>query len=117
MTSVLILGGYGNFGKRIASELVASAVPVVIAGRNQQKAEALAAELGELASPACFDVRTEALDAAAVGQTTSSSPPVVIWPFKFVAVVGIGLFALQVFANALRHFLGEPAPGAGAGAP
>lgn len=50
MTSdVLILGGYGNFGKRNADALVRSGVSVIIAGRNQQKAEALAATLGSLA--------------------------------------------------------------------
>ena len=39
---VLILGGYGNFGKRIARALAADAIPVVIAGRNREKAEELA---------------------------------------------------------------------------
>lgn len=61
---VLILGGYGNFGKRIARVLVADGVPVVIAGRNRDKAEELAKQLPDgLAEAACFDVKTE-LDAA-----------------------------------------------------
>lgn len=56
MTSdVLILGGYGNFGKRIAHALVGSGVPVIIAGRNQQKAEALAVTLGSLAKAEMVD--------------------------------------------------------------
>lgn len=53
---VLILGGYGNFGKRIAAALVAKSIPVVIAGRDRQKAEQLAAALGELVTTACFDI-------------------------------------------------------------
>lgn len=55
MNKVLILGGYGNFGKRIAHALVRSGVPVIIAGRNQQKAEALAMALGSLAKPEMVD--------------------------------------------------------------
>ncbi len=45
MDKVLILGGYGNFGKRIAVALVRSHVPVIIAGRNEAKAAALANQL------------------------------------------------------------------------
>lgn len=55
MREVLILGGYGNFGKRIASALVRSGVPVIIAGRNANKATALAAELGSLAKAEAVD--------------------------------------------------------------
>jgi len=42
---VLILGGYGNFGKRIAAALSLHGVPVIIAGRDLIKASALAATL------------------------------------------------------------------------
>ncbi len=55
MNKVLILGGYGNFGKRIAHALVRSGMPVIIAGRNQQKAEALAVTLGSLAKAEMVD--------------------------------------------------------------
>lgn len=48
----------------------------------------------------------EALDSAAVGQTTASSPPVAVWPFKFLAPLGVGMLALQVAATTVRHFLG-----------
>lgn len=44
---VLILGGYGNFGKRIAEGLVRKRVRVVIAGRSLDKAQALASQLPE----------------------------------------------------------------------
>ncbi len=54
--SVMILGGYGNFGKRIAEQLIAAEIPVIIAGRNAQKAEALLETLdSELVSAAYFD--------------------------------------------------------------
>lgn len=56
MIPVLILGGYGNFGKRIARALVKSNVPIIIAGRDKAKAETLAIELGQLAKTATFDV-------------------------------------------------------------
>lgn len=44
---VLVLGGYGNFGKIIVSRLLQiEGIEVIIAGRNLQKAEALAVKLG-----------------------------------------------------------------------
>jgi hypothetical protein len=47
MSKVLILGGYGNFGKRIGRLLARSGVPVIIAGRNRQKAEQLVEEFNK----------------------------------------------------------------------
>ncbi|MBN67216.1 MAG: saccharopine dehydrogenase [Rickettsiales bacterium] len=73
MHCVLILGGYGNFGKRIAHALVKAGVPVIIAGRNRDKAEALTAALGELAQAAVFDANA-ALDA----QLQALKPAVVV---------------------------------------
>ena len=62
--TVLILGGYGNFGKRIAKALANAGIPVVIAGRDKAKAEALVRELPNgFATAECFDVRRE-LDAS-----------------------------------------------------
>jgi Saccharopine dehydrogenase NADP binding domain len=58
--SVLILGGYGNFGKRIAEALTQQGIAVIIAGRSREKAEALVRQLPEgLAEAACFDVTLE----------------------------------------------------------
>ena len=57
---VLVLGGYGNFGKRIARGLNRHGVPVVVAGRDADKAAALAAELG--ARSLAFDVRHDLPD-------------------------------------------------------
>ena len=56
----LCFGGYGNFGKRIAARLIEHAVPVIVAGRSLDKAEA---QLRILASPlaksAAFDATRE----------------------------------------------------------
>ncbi|ASQ47261.1 saccharopine dehydrogenase NADP-binding domain-containing protein [Legionella clemsonensis] len=42
---VMILGGYGNFGKRIAQSLCKAHIAVIIAGRNLLKAKQFALEL------------------------------------------------------------------------
>lgn len=42
---ILILGGAGNFGKRIAAALARKNLPVIVAGRNLAKAQALAQTL------------------------------------------------------------------------
>jgi len=39
MDKVLILGGYGNFGKRIATLLTRQKIAVIIAGRDGKKAQ------------------------------------------------------------------------------
>ncbi len=56
----LILGGYGNFGKRIAALLTRKGVAVVIAGRDGRKAEAAAKTLPpQLAEYAAFDAKLD----------------------------------------------------------
>ena len=56
MKTVLILGGYGNFGKRIAHLLTAQGIAVIINGRNATKAKALVGTLPlGLAQIAIFD--------------------------------------------------------------
>ena len=56
---VLILGGYGNFGKRIAEALARHQVPIVIAGRNAEKATALQQSLNRPnVQSACFDINS-----------------------------------------------------------
>jgi hypothetical protein len=60
MTDVLILGGYGNFGKRIAELLTRQSISVIIAGRDRSKAELLTNTLpSALVSIAIFDVNKE----------------------------------------------------------
>ncbi len=57
MNKVLILGGYGNFGKRISTQLSKAGVQIVIVGRNAAKATKLASELG--AESFVFDVNQD----------------------------------------------------------
>ena len=60
MSTILILGGYGNFGKRIAHLLTRQNIPVTIVGRDHEKAHRLVKELPEgLADVAIFDVRQQ----------------------------------------------------------
>jgi hypothetical protein len=47
MNKILVLGGYGNFGKRIVTALVKAGVPTIIAGRNADKANQLANEINQ----------------------------------------------------------------------
>lgn len=54
---VLILGGYGNFGKRIAKSLTRSGVSVIVAGRSRDKAKRLKQQLPSgLVEAVGFDV-------------------------------------------------------------
>ena len=53
VSNVLILGGYGNFGKRIVESLsVIKGITIVIAGRNINKAESLREELSLIGTSA-----------------------------------------------------------------
>ena len=66
MGQVLILGGYGNFGARIATALVKNNISVIIAGRDLHQAEALRDKLKQhaaenLVTIAAFDAH-QALD-------------------------------------------------------
>jgi hypothetical protein len=71
---VLILGGYGNFGKRIARLLTRKGIAVIVAGRDGAKAAALAKALPPgLADVAVFDAKSVLLP-----QLTKLEPLVVI---------------------------------------
>lgn len=59
MNPVLILGGYGNFGSRIAAALVKDNIPIIIAGRDREKAEALRDKLQKNITVAVFDANKE----------------------------------------------------------
>ena len=55
--SVLIVGGYGEVGKLIAAELVRSEeYRIILAGRDRQKAEQMASQLGDKVKGVGFDV-------------------------------------------------------------
>jgi hypothetical protein len=58
MKAILILGGYGNFGSKIAAALVKDKIPIIIAGREKDKAEALSASLKKEATNAEITIAT-----------------------------------------------------------
>jgi len=62
---ILILGGYGNFGKRIARALSRHGLPLIIAGRDLSKAEALCRELPN-ARPLRLNIHSGLMDALLV---------------------------------------------------
>lgn len=56
MACAVVLGGYGNFGRRVVAALAADREHrVVVAGRNLQKARAVAEEIGAPAEGALLD--------------------------------------------------------------
>jgi len=58
MKQILILGGYGNFGKRICELLAKDNIPFIIVGRNKAKAEELAKKYNG-SEIAVFDVNKD----------------------------------------------------------
>jgi uncharacterized protein YbjT (DUF2867 family) len=48
LKTAVVFGGYGVFGSHVARELVKRGVPVVVAGRDQARAESFAKELSAL---------------------------------------------------------------------
>lgn len=64
MNKVLILGAYGNFGKHITAALAKDHIPIIIAGRELQKAEKLRNQLTQITTEnnieiAIFDANKE----------------------------------------------------------
>lgn len=57
MASVLIIGGYGGIGEALTRRLTEQNRPVIVAGRNPEKAEALAARYDQKAM--AWDARDE----------------------------------------------------------
>lgn len=54
--SVVVVGGTSGLGLEIGRHYVAQGIPVVLTGRDQQKAKAVCSELGPGASAAVFDL-------------------------------------------------------------
>jgi saccharopine dehydrogenase-like NADP-dependent oxidoreductase len=62
--TVVVLGGYGNFGRRVVAALANDrAYRVVVAGRDLQRAQAVAEEVGHLAEPVAIDCHSPDLAA------------------------------------------------------
>ena len=79
MRKTLVVGGYGNFGRRIAKMLARSDLPLVLAGRDEAKVQRFAAQL--LAEhPTCL-VECRVLDAGnaeALGEALAELRPVTV---------------------------------------
>ena len=74
MENVLIVGGYGEVGRRTAAHLLQnSKTTVTVAGRSFHKAEALAVQLGSRATPLQLDSN----DSASVQKALEPHPLVV----------------------------------------
>lgn len=56
MHKILILGAYGNFGKRIANALLKANIPIIINGRNEHKANEFAYSLENDFDKSLFDI-------------------------------------------------------------
>jgi saccharopine dehydrogenase-like NADP-dependent oxidoreductase len=64
MRSAVVLGGYGNFGKRVVTALAADrSCRVVVGGRDFQQARAVADSVGFPAEPVALDMRATNLAA------------------------------------------------------
>ncbi len=70
--SVVVVGGTGGLGKEIASHYLEEGSPVVLTGSTQERAEAVAAELGDGATGIGFDLS----DPAAIRPALSGLGPV-----------------------------------------
>jgi hypothetical protein len=68
MRCAVVLGGYGNFGRKVVAALAAdSSYRVVVAGRDLQKARAVADEVGNPTEAAALDGRAKNLAAQLSG--------------------------------------------------
>ena len=96
---VLLFGGYGVFGSRIAADLLQHTdAQVAIAGRNLAKAEALCARLGSRTIPLACDLR----DTSAVDRAVREAAVVIVaaGPFQ-----GLPLTALEAAAAHRVHYI------------
>lgn len=85
---VVLFGGYGVFGARIAAELLQhTEAQIVIAGRNRARAEALCARLGSRAVPLACDLR----DAQAVERAVQGATVVIVaaGPFQTLPLTAL----------------------------
>ncbi|MGD8570778.1 MAG: saccharopine dehydrogenase NADP-binding domain-containing protein [Gammaproteobacteria bacterium] len=78
MNKILILGGYGNFGRRIAMALAKSGCSIIIAGRHYQKARQWAKQILSLHPTATVDVAKIDINSTLSEQLTTIRPRVVI---------------------------------------
>ena len=75
---ILILGGYGNFGKRLSITFVKNNIPIIIAGRNKTSAEQLRDHIKEQYDNAIIDIAIFDVDNDLSNQLDKLKPAIVI---------------------------------------
>ncbi|MCW2829398.1 MAG: 3-hydroxy-2-methylbutyryl-CoA dehydrogenase [Aeromicrobium sp.] len=86
-SSAIVTGGAGGLGEAVVRELVAAGAAVVIADMNDEKGEALAAELGDKVTY----VKTNVLDDAAVGAAIDAAQALAPLRYTVAAHGGWGI--------------------------
>jgi saccharopine dehydrogenase-like NADP-dependent oxidoreductase len=100
MRCAVVLGGYGNFGRRVAMALAADRnYRVVVAGRDLQKARAVADEVGSSAEAASLDGRATNL-AAELGRLGANVVVHTAGPFQ-----GQDYSVAQACVEARAHYV------------
>lgn len=75
--------------------------------RMRQIVEGVFGLLGTgLIAALCYYAWHDAMRGYNFQEVTASSPPVAVWPFRFTAVAGMALLALQSAATTYRYFAG-----------
>lgn len=103
MPALVVLSfGYAEYlQEHIKVTLVLDALP----RRFRQIVEGTIALLGAvLLLAVAYFTLLDALHSLDIQQASNSKPPIAIWPFKFVAVAGAVLIALQLAATAYRYY-------------
>lgn len=103
MPALIVLSfGYAEYlQEHIKVTLVLDALP----RRFRQIVEGTIALLGALLLlVVAYFTLMDAMHSFDIQQASNSKPPIAIWPFKFVAVAGAVLLALQLAATAYRFF-------------
>lgn len=78
MNKILILGGYGNFGRRITTSLAKSGYPIVIAGRHLEKANQCARKIKTEFPDAVVETAQIDINKNLAAQLSATGPGVVI---------------------------------------
>lgn len=78
MNKILILGGYGNFGRRISIALAKANIPIIISGRDKNKATLLLNELSLLYPKNNNEISIFDIDTALKTQLEKLKPIIVI---------------------------------------
>lgn len=78
MSNVLILGGYGNFGKRISLALAKANIPIIIAGRSDVNAKSLQSDILQQYPNADVNIAVLNVDTLTTNELQKINPKIVI---------------------------------------